>query len=265
MNPDVFVDYVQLRDPYKGGMNGRLSAHPALVVAPHPDDDVIGAGGAMAVMAAGGIDVFSLFVTGGGSPVLGGEGDAAVRRQESLDALDVVDACGAFFLDYASAQLFDDSATVTASLKAVFDRLRPGIVYLPAPFERHRTHVRVTALTLAALLALSNCRPQLWGYQVWGSWWGTEGVKTVDISSVVDVKQAAVQRHQSQLRFKAFDEGMLGRNRYEAVFAETHAPDQAHSVERFLDMSGLLDDPSLSLKVFAEKVVREWLSSLHLP
>ena len=38
-----------------------------LVVAPHPDDDVIGAGGTMALLAQAGKQVYSLYVTDGSS------------------------------------------------------------------------------------------------------------------------------------------------------------------------------------------------------
>ena len=80
-----------------------------LVVAPHPDDDVIGAGGTMALLAQAGKQVFSLYVTDGSSfpqSVSRGTNEQiiALRQKESLAALKAVKAKGGIFLKRAAAK-----------------------------------------------------------------------------------------------------------------------------------------------------------------
>lgn len=64
----------------------------AVVVAPHPDDEVLGVGGLLARLAAAGVPVEVVAVTDGdashpGSPTLGPTALAAARRTESVAAL----------------------------------------------------------------------------------------------------------------------------------------------------------------------------------
>lgn len=74
-----------------------------LVIAPHPDDDVLGVGGEMIEASTQGKGVFSVYITDGrGSPRLDpaiSDDEMALRRQkEALAALKAVGAVGGFFL-----------------------------------------------------------------------------------------------------------------------------------------------------------------------
>ena len=69
------------------------------------------------------------------------------------------------------------------------------------------------------------------------------------------LKVKAIRMHQSQIAFKAYDEGMLGRNRYEAIFSDTHKAAQHSHVECFLDMQELVTNKRLSLSTFSKKIL----------
>jgi N-acetylglucosamine malate deacetylase 1 len=231
-----------------------------LVVAPHPDDDVIGAGGMMALLARSGRAVFSLYVTDGRNcpavPAARKKEVVRVRQCEALAALKIVKACGAVFLNYASEEL--KGTKRREGVKAIRDVLlffRPESVYVPAPFEEHPTHRAVLNLTLSAMRGIRGFAPRLYGYSVWGGVCGARGVQSFDISSVVNLKKKAIRMHRSQIAGKAYDEGILGRNRYEAVFAETHGPERCRYAESFLDMQRLVTSKKLSIKHFIQQVL----------
>ena len=224
-----------------------------LVVAPHPDDDVIGAGGTMALLAQAGKQVFSVYVTDGssfpGSALRGTtEQRVALRQREALAALKVVKAKGGIFLK-------GSSRAVEHALRDVLRFFMPESICVPVPFDTHPTHRTVSQITLRALRSMRNYFPELWGYTVWGGIFSTRGFKIVDISAVVELKRKAICMHQSQIAYKAYDEGMLGRNRYEAVFSETHKPAQHSYVECFLDMQELVASKRLSLSTFTKKML----------
>ena len=210
----------------------------------------------MALLAQTNCAVFSLYVTDGrnfpgSSAGSGKETKASVRQREALAALKIVKACGAVFLNYGSEELRDTKRR--EALKAIREVLlffRPESVYVPAPFDRHPTHRTVLRLTLTALRSIPGFAPRLFGYSVWGGVYGVRGLHTVDISSVVNLKKKAIRMHRSQIAFKAYDEGILARNRYEAVFAETHGPEQCRYVESFLDMQQLVTRKKLSIRRF---------------
>jgi LmbE family N-acetylglucosaminyl deacetylase len=232
-----------------------------LIVAPHPDDDVIGAGGTMALLAQAGKQVFSLYVTDGSSfPASASRGTTeqiiALRQREALAALKAVKAKGGIFLKGSSQKLKNNgSKAVEHALKDVLRFFMPESIYLPAPFEAHPTHRTVTQITLRVLRNMRDYFPALWGYTVWGGIFSTRGIKIVDISAVAGLKRKAIRMHKSQIAYKAYDAGILGRNRYEAVFSETHKPARHSYVEGFLDMQELVTNRRLSLSTFTKKML----------
>ncbi len=221
-----------------------------VVVSPHPDDDVIGAGGEMYLLSEKGYSLFSLYVTHGASGIAG-ESQINIRQKEALEALRVVNASAGIFLNYSSSGI----KKALKDMIKVFSFLKPAAVYLPSPFERHPTHRNVTKLTINSLKKNSSINTKLWGYSVWGSISGLSGTKVVDISRVVSLKRKAIRKHKSQLLIKSYDEAVLARNRYEGICCETHKNKSFSFAETFLDMTELICSHPPSLSSFIKKKV----------
>jgi LmbE family N-acetylglucosaminyl deacetylase len=234
-----------------------------LVISPHPDDDVIGVGGTMALLAQGGKNIFSLYITDGsgcprGALRMNNKTMARTRQQEALEALKVVRAQGGIFLGFHSETVLGSCKTaMTDAIIEVLKFFLPESVYLPSPLDRHPTHRAVTAIAVSSLRRINGYLPMLWGYSVWGGIWGIHGLQPVDISSVIKLKKMAIQKHRSQLSYKAYDEGILGRNRYEAVFLETHEPEKSQHVEFLLDMQELLMRKKMTINNFVSQLVKD--------
>ena len=60
---------------------------------------------------------------------------------------------------------------------------------------------------------------QLWGYEVWTPFPQYERIE--DISLQMHIKCAAIEAHRSQVEYRNYTEGIMGLNRYRAVFNET--------------------------------------------
>jgi len=231
-----------------------------LVVSPHPDDDVIGAGGTMSVLSGRGHCVFSLYITDGSSEIFNNSSIPMARQQEALDALQVVRARGAVFLRHKSRQLRNSvGRPVIQEIREVLKYFMPEIVYVTAPFEKHMTHMRVTEMTVKAIRQIRGYWPKLWGYSVWGGFFGLPGTDVVDITEVVRIKRKAIRKHKSQLQHKAYDVGIIGRNRYEGIFLKTHNSESFQFAETFLDMQELVLNKRLSLKAFSNKVFKGFI------
>lgn len=148
---------VPLRDPRQ--LRGRL-----LVLAPHPDDEVLGAGGTLAAAIAGGASARAWIATDG---CAGLEGDArreraALRQGESRRAgarLGLVDHAFAGGTDGGLGADFGLVAAVAAVL-ADFD---PDFVFAPSPWERHPDHVALCAAACAALVTHARGRVLFYG------------------------------------------------------------------------------------------------------
>ena len=234
-----------------GGRRGNI-----LVVAPHPDDDVLGAGGTMAAASDQGKGIFSVYITDGrGSPRedpgIADEAMAAQREKEALSALRAVGAVGGFFLQRRSEELAGELGRQTESeLTQILRHLRPEEVYVPAPYERHRTHQRCTRLSIDALRVAGRREVTLLGYSLWGSFWGEKKRVVRDIGPFIKKKVEAVLAHSTQIRYKNYQQGILGKNNYEAIFWESHEPQKTSFVEIFLDMTELVEKKDLTLEDF---------------
>jgi len=236
-----------------------------VIISPHPDDDILGAGGVMIEAAEQGRAVFSVTVTDGrGSPrkgpLISDEDMVALRQKESMAALKVVGAVGGFyFLKPTSGLEGEEGKKVGGDLRELFEWLRPNEVFLPAPYERQRTHIRCTRLTLEALRSSAGPRPSLLGYSLWGSFFGEKKRGVRDITPFVRKKVEAVLAHTTQIAYKNYQQGILGKNNAEAIFWESQEVQKATFVETFLDMTELLERKDLSLEDFIRQDVEAFI------
>jgi N-acetylglucosamine malate deacetylase 1 len=122
-----------------------------LVIAPHPDDEVLGAGGTIARLAAEGHEVTVAIVTRGWAPLFP-EAQVAQVRAEAQAANARLGVRQVRFMDLPVTRLH---ALPRHELNAAFDRLiedeRPAWVFLPHPGDRHVDHRHVFDASLVAL------------------------------------------------------------------------------------------------------------------
>ena len=195
----------------------RLPVRSLLVLAPHPDDEVLGCGGLLALAAEQGVDARVVVVSNG---AVGG--DAALREEESrqaLRALGLTDAePGLQFWRLPDRGLMPDAALVER-IRQRLDTDRPEWLLVTSPFEVHPDH---RALCLAAMAAITPTT-RLGFYEV-----GQPLMPNtlIDISAALVRKQAALKCYPSQLASQAYDEQMLALNRFRAY---TLGPSVTHA------------------------------------
>ncbi len=238
-----------------------------IVIAPHPDDDVLGVGGTLIRAAEEGRAVFSVYLTDGrGSPrtdpAITDEEMAARRQGEALAALKAVGAAGGFFLGKRSSELEGEGgAEAERELRDLVQLLAPSEVYLPAPYERHPTHQMATRISLRALRAAVGAKPALWGYSLWGCFQGGKKRFARDISPSVRKKVEAVLAHGTQVAYKGYQQGILGKNNAEAVFWDPREVQKAAFVETFLDMTEFLERGDLTVEKFIREDVESFIET----
>ncbi|MDR1641129.1 MAG: PIG-L family deacetylase [Clostridiales bacterium] len=181
----------------------------ALFIAPHPDDNEIGAGGLMARLVAQGVEVYGMCVTDDRSvcPKSEWKDGLTVRQNEQLAALSELGAKSAGFLG------FDDktSATVEQISDALVERIRelkPDAVFSVDPTltnECHRDHLKVgQAVRMAVMDAVCNFYPygkpsDPWKVEVLGQYFTAEPNVIVDITNFAEKKISAMKKHVSQM------------------------------------------------------------------
>jgi len=112
-----------------------------LVIAPHPDDEVLGVGGALLRHLSYGDSVHIAICTRGEEERFGAEQVARVQ-QEARDVHAFLGVTGSHFLDLPAARLDSiPGCDVNQALQGVFDLVHPDTVYVPHPGEDRKSVV----------------------------------------------------------------------------------------------------------------------------
>ncbi|MFQ3632952.1 PIG-L deacetylase family protein [Roseiflexus sp.] len=128
-----------------------------LVVAAHPDDEVLGCGGVTARHVAHGDHVYALVVTRGIPEIFAPERDEA-DRQDSQRAHQILGGAGIFFLDFPAPRLdIVPGHELADAIRDVIVSVRADVVYAPFGGDLHGDHKSVHLATLVASRPINNC------------------------------------------------------------------------------------------------------------
>jgi N-acetylglucosamine malate deacetylase 1 len=121
-----------------------------LVIAPHPDDEVLGAGGTIARLAAEGQEVFVAIVTKGQLPEFTEDYVAGVR-EEARRAHEHLGVKKTLYLDQPAAHLHETPhADLNAAIQKVVSDIGPRTMMLPFIGDMHRDHALTFLSSLVA-------------------------------------------------------------------------------------------------------------------
>ena len=204
-----------------------MSHNNVVIISAHPDDMEIGMGGTVAKLIESMAVITSIVVTNGGrsaNPFAFSEQRMAeVRREEAIRAAGVLGVKDVIFCDEPDAADEINTTAVKRKLVEMFTRLRPTEVYtLDQELDRHPAHRLTGKLAresvLEAGIVLSG---GIWAYEIWGPFASWDRLEYIDLC--VAKKVAAIAEHRSQVATIPYGEGVLGLNRWRAVFADPKA------------------------------------------
>ena len=181
---------------------GRLAAQRALVLAPHPDDETFGCGGAIAAHVAHRDAVRVVVLTDGAA-----QGEAAQRQQECRAACRALGAGEPQFWGLPDRGLLATPELVERVAQGIRD-FEADLLYVPSPWEVHPDHRQAAQAATAAALATgvrvafyeigAPLRPNL----------------LLDITPHLEAKRAAGQCFASQQAQQDYAGQLAALNRY---------------------------------------------------
>ena len=206
-------------------------APPVLVLAAHPDDEVIACGGMLAWHRSVGHRVVVVHATDGARGDPSGQfGDiAAVRRREGREALTRLGVDEVRGLGLPDGELPENTDALVSALRGLFTEIRPTTLYSFFFTESHRDH---RALALAAVDASDAldpaCRCLLFGVnQI------VVGATMFDVGAFEQQKQHALAAFASQIAYNDWRDKILHRDHSMTVNIED--PSVQHA-EVFADL-----------------------------
>ena len=215
---------------------GALADRRVLLVAPHPDDEALGCGGAAHLLARAGARV-RVVVCSSGAGGIDGDASAATRRAESERACQRLGVAAPVFLERSSEALRAAPLETAAGMDAELGTASVDVMLVPSPLERHDTH---RAVLLAALLSRVAAEDAAWwGYAVWDAIPADDDVVEVDVTEARAAKTRAIAAHVSQDGARSLGAGMAARDMAQAVFSRITGEESRKAVERLVDLSPL--------------------------
>jgi LmbE family N-acetylglucosaminyl deacetylase len=200
---------------------------------------------------------------GAGSPragIYGGYNDdemQKIRLKEQRKAAYVGDYACQIQLGYPSSGVKDPNRTeLRDDLTAIFRATKPEVVYLHNIADKHDTHVGTALRAIAVLRALSGeYRPKkVYGCEVWRDldWLPDEDKQTLPVSAQSNIAAALVGVFDSQVTGgKRYDLATAGRRLANATYFASHATDVETALTYAMDLTPLVEDPSLPVAGYA--------------
>lgn len=185
-----------------------MTAKRALVIAPHPDDETLGAGGTIAKFAAQGHEVAVLVVSGHLPPVYPREAyDRTVA--ESKRAFELLGVSSSRFLEIPATMIGNEPIHVlNGRIHAVVEEIQPHIVLTAFP-DRHIDHRQIFDSVMVATRPVGVGRgiELLAAYETLSeTHWNAPHIEpnfvpnwVVDISTEAPRKMAAIKCYESQV------------------------------------------------------------------
>lgn len=197
----------------------RVPQGPVLAFAPHPDDEIAGPGGALALHRLEGHAVRVVVGTDG----IAGDPDARfdkatyaqLRREESRKGLADLGVRDVDFWGFPdSCELSrNDLELGTQFAVAALQQHKPRVVYLPWAMEGHPDHHALHHIVATAMERVGFDGLAL-GYEVWNAMIPD---CVLDVSRVIEQKQKAMLRYESQIAYVSYDHCVRGLNAYRSL------------------------------------------------
>jgi len=180
-----------------------------LVIAPHPDDEVLGCGGIIKKYAESGNQVHVLILTRGTPKMYSNERIENVRK-EARNAHKILGVQQTVFFDFPAPEL--DTVPVSEIAKAISDTIKKldiHIVFLPHRGDIHNDHRMVFNAGLVACRPVGNYTvKEIYAYETlseteWAAPFGDDTfipTKFINIKEQIKFKIKAIECFKSQLR-----------------------------------------------------------------
>lgn len=179
-----------------------------LVIAPHPDDEVIGIGGTIRKHVELGNEVYVCIVCRGKEPLFR-ETDVEQCRIETKDCHNILGVKERFYLDFPSVMLEkEDRYKINDAIYSVIKKVQPMEVYIPHIGDMQKDHQIVVECAMVALRPKYTPKVnRIYAYETLSeTGWNIPNVQNefipnvyVDITTQLKTKLRAIECYKSQL------------------------------------------------------------------
>jgi LmbE family N-acetylglucosaminyl deacetylase len=179
------------------------------VIAPHPDDEILGPGGTLITAIANGSSVRVIYLSKGKEE----QANSLMREAEAISNLVGYQIS---FMDYRSRQIPLHDEIITR-LRLELTDYRPDIIMLPFLTDDHDDHRRASDLLMRTVSTLERnaLEAEVWAFQVYSS---IIPNVVIDVTNVITEKKQAIEKWSSQKANRNWAHFTLGLNAFNTRF-----------------------------------------------
>lgn len=180
-----------------------------LIIAPHPDDEILGCGGVIAKYIKEGNEVKVMVMTKGTDDLYSEKAIDEVR-QEALNSHNYLGVSETVFCDFPAPVLDQvPSYKISMEISRVIRSYGPQIVYIPHRGDIHKDHRMIFESALVSMRPINDCSVrEIYAYETlseteWAAPFGDDVFIPnvfVDIGNFLELKKEAMKYFKSQLK-----------------------------------------------------------------
>ena len=202
-----------------------------LIISPHPDDLEIGMGGTAFILSKKNQIYHIVCTNGSGSTNEFSSKEVLIqkRKDESKQSNNFLKVKESKIYKIDHIKNNKNKLEFIKLFKKDITKIRPDILFCTHPkLDNHPTHRKISR---EIMKIINKNKIKIFYYQVWGCF--NKFNYYVDISKVVEKKKKMINFHKSQTSYKDYVQGIIGLNKYHAVFNNIKKDDEAY-IEVFI-------------------------------
>ena len=173
-----------------------------VVIAPHPDDDIIGAGGTLIKAKNNGAKISVIYITNGLQ-----ENSEKIKKE----AKTVCNTVGftAHFLNCETRSIPINNTVINRKFASIINKINPEVLFTSFLLDDHDDHRRVNQLISSNISTIDLPSLEIWSYQIYSSIFPNV---VVDITNQKEQKEKLIHIWESVSRFNDLAHYILGVN-----------------------------------------------------
>lgn len=219
---DIVSSFLSLKNLNKVTLEPPASGK-ILVIAPHPDDELIGLGGTLRLHVLNKDTVKVVYIADGSMgfprnyrPTHREKQEMADKRElEAREGMEAVGVSDLIFLEYKDGKFFVNDNVLKYMIQ-LLNNMKPDIIYIPYFFDSNRDHQQTLNMMMQTL-EQSKLSTKIAMYEVWEPLIANF---IVGIDKVASTKEEALKIHKSQLNSINYLYSAMGISAYRGAINE---------------------------------------------
>ena len=186
-----------------------VNTNKIIVIAPHPDDDILGAGGTLLKAKSLGAEVHIIYVTNG-EPL-----NSENIKRETLEVCEKAKFIPHFLnFEPKKIDVHDDDAI--KNITDIINEINPGVIFISFFLDNHEDHRQVNYLMYNCFNSKSfKNNIEIWSYQIYSSILPNV---IIDVTDTINKKSELIDIWKSVSKFNDLAHYILGINASNSIY-----------------------------------------------